>query len=951
MDENLRRLPLAWHLPVAGEMVLECFCGEAALTLGLVMSNVPCIRPWDSKFGEAFNVLVQGWIILNLILDLRICAAHFGTPCKSFTWARWPQLRSAHHPLGLPGLGEKQQLLVNLGNDLLTFTIKCCMALHSVACYFSIENPERSWMWLMEDTIMLSQSDGIELARFLFKDFGVPFFKPTLMLHNTPTLHLLSVPVEPWPGRCIPLRGKVWWNGAWEFRTKVAEAYPPALGARYGALLRQSLDLRNQALAAGNPVPFAAREGAFRLEGLLSQAEWDLQEGLEDEGEQLEDTVVNGLGAKKGLKPLEHVTWTQGVTHPANDPLENCSQELWSAIDFEIQHEPEEIDDFRRRKLAELIAKAKDMSDAQAFWASGAEQGNRTVVEKIHGPLLSWCLQEACGGEKLFEQLCQDLQQGFPLVGDLPPCEGSRSHGLPKSFPRERLTESDLRKDRKKFNDSVMQAVKPMPFSEDILPATIADWEQGFMSEPRPLTAQDLLDKTVTRRIPVREERSEGWRTRIVDHETESFINEATRPQDRVRHDGLGLLAFIVTALMLAGVLPELWKRDVSSAFRRVPILAAHLDLSWVVWWADGRFWIAQHVGMPFGTVSAVYAWHRVGHALLYIVMSIFKAPMGRYVDDFFGACRQGVHYTGGVCLTILAALLGFPTDDAKDADNLMRMVVLGATVIVDWPGKSMQTHVAEAKAERWREILLRLLNEGKCSRQEAAAMAGRLSFSVTTSANRVGRAFIKPFYAQQMAPLHGNAISERLEWAIQWFAVYLEKLPVAMHRGFAQRQLVVTWHDAAGESRWVAAVIRVKSKYFWTRIRTPQHLWDQLTPREDEQIGFQELLGAVLVLGTFAEWLSGTLWVSFGDNDGVTYALAKGGGHNEECNMVIGKLWLAVAELDTDLHVARVESKANIADGPSRDDISMLNQLQAVYVEPVLPQWIHDLWHCQPNV
>jgi len=155
----------------------------------------------------------------------------------------------------------------------------------------------------------------------------------------------------------------------------------------------------------------------------------------------------------------------------------------------------------------------------------------------------------------------------------------------------------------------------------------------------------------------------------------------------------------------------------------------------------------------------------------------------------------------------------------------------------------------------------------------------------------------------------------------------------------------VVTWHDAAGESRWVAAVIRVGEDFLWTRIKTPQHLWVQLAPRADHQIGFQELLGLVLLLGTFSKQLQGTAWVSSADNDGVTHAVAKGEGHNEECNLVIGKGWLEVAGLDCDLHVARVESKANIAEGPSRVEFCFLDDLGEEYVPPVLPSWFNDIW------
>ena len=139
----------------------------------------------------------------------------------------------------------------------------------------------------------------------------------------------------------------------------------------------------------------------------------------------------------------------------------------------------------------------------------------------------------------------------------------------------------------------------------------------------------------------------------------------------------------------------------------------------------------------------------------------------------------------------------------------------------------------------------------------------------------------------------------------MHWFIEYLITRPPAEMTGIKLRPRVVSWHDAAGASRWVAAVLRVKDVFPWSRIRTPQHLWQQLAPRDDEQIGFQELLGLVLLLGTFRSEIQGSSWVSFGDNDGITHAVEKGGRHNEECNMVIEKLWLQVAELDCDLQVA----------------------------------------------
>ena len=47
-------------------------------------------------------------------------------------------------------------------------------------------------------------------------------------------------------------------------------------------------------------------------------------------------------------------------------------------------------------------------------------------------------------------------------------------------------------------------------------------------------------------------------------------------------------------------------------AFRRRAIHVSHLALSWAAFAAEGRVWAAQHVGMPVGATSGVYAPRRL---------------------------------------------------------------------------------------------------------------------------------------------------------------------------------------------------------------------------------------------------------------------------------------------------------------------------------------------------
>ena len=99
-----------------------------------------------------------------------------------------------------------------------------------------------------------------------------------------------------------------------------------------------------------------------------------------------------------------------------------------------------------------------------------------------------------------------------------------------------------------------------------------------------------------------------------------------------------------------------------------------HLDMWWVAWMDEGVAWAAQHLGAPFGATSAVYAFHRFGSFLAAAVRRLGRAPLGRYVDDFFGASRIGVYWTGARMLSVLTELIGRPCDAAKNVDDAESM-------------------------------------------------------------------------------------------------------------------------------------------------------------------------------------------------------------------------------------------------------------------------------------
>jgi hypothetical protein len=80
-------------------------------------------------------------------------------------------------------------------------------------------------------------------------------------------------------------------------------------------------------------------------------------------------------------------------------------------------------------------------------------------------------------------------------------------------------------------------------------------------------------------------------------------------------------------------------------------------------------------------------------------------------------------------------------------------------------------------------------------------------------------------------------------------------------------------------------------------------------------------------------------------DNQGVLGATVTGSSRSPEQNILIARLWMEMAERSVALVIRRVESKANIADGPTRYFLDDLRQLGACQTKAVLPKWAYSIW------
>ena len=153
---------------------------------------------------------------------------------------------------------------------------------------------------------------------------------------------------------------------------------------------------------------------------------------------------------------------------------------------------------------------------------------------------------------------------------------------------------------------------------------------------------------------------------------------------------------------------------------------------------------------------------------------------------------------------------------------------------------------------------------------------------------------------------------------------------------------------DAAGASRLIAAAVCGPHGLFFVRAKVPDWLWCQFLPCRGNQIGVQEALAVWLLVTDFKKLLGGALFTLYVDTDEFRLHISKVPPIRLQYTP---EGYLLVFRSREHLHpmISRVESTANLADGPTRpDDVgcSLLRELGAAELPAYLPGWLANLWH-----
>jgi len=390
----------------------------------------------------------------------------------------------------------------------------------------------------------------------------------------------------------------------------------------------------------------------------------------------------------------------------------------------------------------------------------------------------------------------------------------------------------------------------------------------------------------------------------------------------------------------------HVWKRDQEAAFRQVPLREEDHCLAVVAFWDPDRqrTVLYYHRVLPFGAVSSVYSYNRISFALCFLARKMFFIPAQCYFDDTWGVEGADTAQSAFEAFGVLNTAFGFSMKVAKDVRPCKCAPILG--VEADISRASVLLGITESREQKLQSIISSALSGGRLSRAEAASLGGKLGFACTAVFGRLGRAAVKPIREHGRVG-GGTAPSPGLRRALQWFSAVLPTLPprqVQVDQA-SSRPVSVLYTDGAGDG-WISAVLfrgaRVLDPQF-ASLKLSEQLLGALQPRRN-QIGPIEALAVVLGLQAFKDELAGHDVLLFIDNTDAQGVLSKGFGRKVDVCLIAGTVWALAARSDIALHVERVRSALNIADGPSRpDEPGKMDELLSMGATPVAPPAFPD--------
>ena len=254
-------------------------------------------------------------------------------------------------------------------------------------------------------------------------------------------------------------------------------------------------------------------------------------------------------------------------------PSRGIEEDVRCAIEWEASRDSVEVMRLRDNMLSRLEAwgQALRRDGAVEQWFAGADDATRAVSADVNGPLLAALLDMTSYDDTAAADL---FRYGAPLLGKLPHAGSGPAEKFPEPTSSEELLTSSP-----EHNRSILSSLREDANSSAIHEGALADASLSRMTAPVVLAKADLGRVRLSPRFSiVQGVKPDGApKVRVVDDESRGGINSACQPAERLLLDGADVLVDALRCYHgLRGHAPALFKADIDSAYRRVPIAPEH---------------------------------------------------------------------------------------------------------------------------------------------------------------------------------------------------------------------------------------------------------------------------------------------------------------------------------------------------------------------------------------
>ena len=505
-------------------------------------------------------------------------------------------------------------------------------------------------------------------------------------------------------------------------------------------------------------------------------------------------------------------------------------------------------------------------------------------------------------------------------------------------FKPAKLTESELASTAKANRIGLLRSVRSSGdafIDSEVYRKTLEELESGWLEGPHD---PDVLpqDSVISRRFGILQSSGDTAKVCLIDDFSASGVNSTVQVNSCTKLHTLDVAAALILKLLRdSGASGWVGKTiDLSAAYRQLGVAPESRWVSFVAVYDPSTKSpkVYSMKALPFGASRSVYSFLRVAHSLWWLGCTALKLPWTNFFDDFITLARTEEAASVEVVAGQFFKLLGWCVyDGEKDLPFSTRFKALGIEIdLSDWSVGVARFANTNKRSVELVATIDAILRDQKLPHQAALALRGRMQFAHAQLWGRASKLCLNAVTAHAYSG-DGPAIGPHLIGCLEIFKRSPEES--------RPREISVWWDvpfflftDASFEpanASWPCGIGGVLVGPDGKQIAAISFCLDMCDleslgyPGRSRVIFEAELLALIVCFKVWKRQLHHRPCVMYIDNNATRDVSISGRARTSPASDLVAELLLSEDRNCTNTWFARVPSASNIADGPSRNDLT----------------------------